>query len=77
MDEILFKALDGVFKGFGQYGDYPDDEIFKVLALVAIRDFEEMDTDGYLRDCDIRSIERAVQCIIGGSCILPLEVKCC
>ena len=77
MEEILFKALNQLFKGFEQYGDYPDEEMFKVLALVAIDHFVEADYDGYLTDKDMRQIERAIECIIGEGCLLPLKVNCC
>lgn len=77
MDEILFGALNLLFKDFEQYGNYSDGEIFKVLAMVAIRDMLEMDTDGYIKDCDIRHIQRATECIVGVGCLMPLKTKCC
>lgn len=77
MDEILFKAVNTIFRGFEQYGDYPDGETLKVLAIIAIRDMLEIDVDGYLTDKDIRQIEKAIECIMGEGCLLPLKVNCC
>ena len=77
MNEILFIALKKLFVGFEQYGNYPDGEVLKVLAVIIIRDMLEMDVDGYLTDRDIRQIEKAIECLMGEGCLLPLKVNCC
>ena len=74
---MLFYALNLLFKNFDQYGNYIEDEIFKVLAMIAIRDMLEMDYYGILTDSDIHSIEKAIECIKGESCLFPIIVECC
>lgn len=77
MEEMLFKALNLLFKNFEQYGIYHETEIFKVLAMTTIRDMLEMDYLGFLSDNDIRHIEKAIECIKGESCLFPIIVECC
>lgn len=77
MEKILFTALNILFKNFEQYGSYHENEIFKVLAMIAIRDMLEMDSLGFLSDNDIRHIEKAIENIRGESCLFPIIVECC
>lgn len=80
MEDILFRAFDTLFKNYDQYGYYNENDVFKALALIIIRDMLLFDFDGYLEDRDIRLVEKSIHCILGEGCMFPLVVnenKCC
>lgn len=79
MEVIILNAISRLFNCFWQYGNYSDDEIHKVLAMIVIRDMLFFD-DSYLSEDNMREIEKAINMLLGESCQLPLTVGkqgCC
>lgn len=75
MEELLFRALQMLFKDYEQYGNYNEKEVQKLIALIFIRDMLMFDFEGFLEDKDIRDIEKAVNCLLGESCILQICIN--
>lgn len=79
MEVIILNAISRLFNCFWQYGNYSDEEIHKVLAMIVIRDMLFFD-DSYLSEDNMREIEKAINMLLGESCQLPLTVGkqgCC
>ena len=79
MEEIVYNAISLLFKDFWQYGNFNEEEIFKILAVIVIRDMLLFD-DCFLKECEIKEIEKAINKLLGESCQLSLRINeqdCC
>lgn len=80
MEEVIFKSLARLFNAYRQYGNFNDEEMFKILSVIIIRDMMLYDCNMFLMENDIREIEKAFFKLLGESCQLPLTIQendCC
>lgn len=80
MEEIIYRSLARLFNAYQQYGNFNDEEMFKILAVIVIREMMLHDNNMFLMSKDIREIEKALYKLLGESCQLPLtiqEFNCC
>ena len=80
MEEIIYRSLARLFNAYQQYGNFNDEEMFKILAVIVISEMMLHDNNMFLMTKDIREIEKALYKLLGESCQLPLtiqEFNCC
>lgn len=70
MDKYVSGLIHRYFRKLSTVGYANDDELMKLLAVVAIFDFTSRDYSGFLSFCDYKIIERALYNLVGG-CELP------
>lgn len=74
MEGTIFHAINSLFVNFREYGNFNDEEIFKILAVTIIRDMLFFDW-GFLEDSDIREVMKAYNKLLGESCQLPMTIQ--
>ena len=66
--EILYKYFNSLaVSGYKNYGN-----VYKILFLVCIEEFIRNDFYGYLTKDDYNKINRALYCIYGTDCLIPV-----
>lgn len=71
MDEILYEVLGKYYHSLELLGYQSYKQSEKLLLLIFYRDFVFHDYRGLLTKEDYHTIERALDCIWGSSCLIP------
>ena len=71
MDEVLYNSLCRYFNALSKLGSMSYSQVDKLLVLIFYKHFVYEDYRGYLSKEDYRSIEMALDCLFGSSCLIP------
>lgn len=71
MDNIVYNAISKYYTALSKLGYYGYGDVFKLLVLCFLRDFVYKDYRGVLSRKDYLTIERALNCLYGSSCLIP------
>jgi len=71
MDEILYNSLSSYYHALSLKGYMPYIDAQKLLILSFYRDFILNDYRGLLSGEDYHTIENALNCLWGSSCLIP------
>ena len=71
MDEMLYSSLSSYFNALEYKGYMPYSEMQKLLVLIFYKDFVYGDYNGLLSKEDYQTIERALDCLYGSTCLIP------
>lgn len=71
MDNILYTALTDYYHTLENTGYMSDAQAKKLLVLVFFRDFIYNDYRGVLTVSEYKTIEEALDCLFGTSCLIP------
>ena len=71
MDNVIYNALCHYYRALERLGYYSYGDVYKLLVLVFLRDFVYQDYRGILSMADYRTIEKALSCLYGTSCLTP------
>lgn len=71
MNEIVYKSLCDYYNVLEKLGYLPYANVFKLLVLIFYRDFVYNDYRGLLSREDYKTIEQALYCIFGSTCLIP------
>lgn len=76
MDEIIYDSILNYFSTLSNLGYINYNDVYKLLFLVAIRDFIYNDFWEYISEEDYREIEKSLYKIFGTSCLIPYPEFC-
>lgn len=71
MDEIIYNALSNYYETLSKTGYMSPKEGQKLMLLIFYRDFVFNDYRGLLSKEDYHTIEKALDCLWGSSCLIP------
>ena len=71
MDEIIYNALNNYYETLSKTGYMSPKEGQKLMLLIFYRDFVFNDYRGLLSKEDYYTIEKALDCLWGSSCLIP------
>ena len=71
MDEVLYNSLCRYFNALSKLGSMSYSQVDKLLVLIFYKHFIYEDYRGYLSKEDYRSIEMALDCLFGSTCLIP------
>ena len=71
MDEVLYNSLCRYFNALSKLGNMSYSQVDKLLVLIFYKHFVYEDYRGYLSKEDYRSIEMALDCLFGSTCLIP------
>ena len=71
MDEVLYNSLCKYFNALSKLGNMSYSQVDKLLVLIFYKHFVYEDYRGYLSKDDYRSIETALDCLFGSTCLIP------
>ena len=71
MDEMIYNALSSYYHALGVKGYMPYKDAQKLLLLIFYRDFIYGDFRGVISREDYKTIERALNCLFGSTCLIP------
>ena len=72
MDEVLYNSLCRYFNALSKLGSMSYSQVDKLLVLIFYKHFVYEDYRGYLSKEDYRSIEMALDCLFGSTCLSRL-----
>jgi hypothetical protein len=71
MDEYIYQSLSHYYTALGKLGYYKSADVKKLLVLLFYRDFVFNDYRGFISRSDYLTIERALNCLFGTTCLMP------
>ena len=71
MDEFVYDAIDKYFSVLGKTGYMNSKSTNGLLVLIFLFNLMYYDYRGYISQEDYRTIERALNCLYGSSCLIP------
>ena len=71
MDKVLYDSLCRYFATLAKVGNVSYNSVDKLLVLMFYKHFVYEDYRGYLSKDDYRSIEMALDCLFGSTCLIP------
>jgi uncharacterized protein (DUF608 family) len=71
MDEYIYQSLSHYYTALGKLGYYKYADVKKLLVLLFYRDFVFNDYRGFISRSDYLTIERALNCLFGTTCLMP------
>lgn len=71
MDEILYNSLSSYYHALELKGYMSERDTLKLLVLIFLRDFVYHDYRGILSREDYFTIEKALDCLYGSTCLIP------
>lgn len=71
MDEMLYGVLTRYYHALGLKGYMPYRDSVKMLVLIFLKDFVLHDFRGTLSKEDYHTIEKALDCLYGTTCLIP------
>ena len=71
MDDVLYNSLCRYFNALSKLGSMSYSQVDKLLVLIFYKHFVYEDYRGYLSKEDYRSIEMALDCLFGSTCLIP------
>ena len=71
MDEYIYQSLSHYYTALGKLGYYKYSDVKKLLVLLFYRDFVFNDYRGFISRSDYLTIEKALNCLFGTTCLIP------
>ena len=71
MDKVLFDSLCRYFATLTRVGNVPYNSVAKLLVLMFYKHFIYEDYRGNLSKKDYSTIEKALDCLFGSTCLIP------
>lgn len=71
MDEFIYNSLSHYFAALCKMGYYKQEDINKLLVLIYLNHILKDDYRGYVSSEDYATIEKALNCLYGTSCLIP------
>lgn len=71
MDEYIYNNIEHYFSALRKMGYYSYKDVYKLLVLVFWYHLLFEDYRGYARREDYRTIEKALNCLYGTTCLIP------
>ena len=71
MDNAIFNAIDTYYKVLARRGYHSYADALRLLVLCFYRDFVFHDYRAILSKEDYHTIEKALNCLFGSSCLIP------
>lgn len=71
MDEFVYNAFCQYFTALSKLGYYRYKDVYKLLVLSFIKDFVYNDYRGLISRDDYHTIEKALKCLYGTTCLIP------
>lgn len=71
MDEYIYQSLSHYYTALGKLGYYKYADVKKLLVLLFYRDFVFNDYRGFISRSDYLTIEKALNCLFGTTCLMP------
>ena len=71
MDKMVYRALCQYFRALSKLGYYKYKDVYKLLVLVFFKDFIYSDYRGLISRADYSTIEKALNCLYGTTCLIP------
>jgi hypothetical protein len=71
MDEILYNSITQYYNTLSKLGHISYDNAYKILLLSFYRDFALNDYRGLISKDDYLTIEKALNCLFGTTCLIP------
>ena len=75
MGNFIYEVLSRYFNTLSVLGYKEYSSVYKVLLLILIKDFIDKDYYGYLTEKDYNTINKALYCIYGTTCLIPYSSK--
>lgn len=72
----ISKSLSTYFKLLTQLGYVKQSDVYKLLVYNFIGELLTEDTKVYISEEDYKSIEQALYCLYGSSCLIPYPLRC-
>ena len=71
MEELVYNALCRYYNTLEKTGYLSYDQVEKLLVLTFFKDFVTTDYRGLITYDDYRTIEQALNCLFGTTCLIP------
>ena len=71
MDEFVYNAVNGYFHTLENFGYSRYRNIRSLLVLIFFYNLIYRDYRGFIKKKDYQTIERAMNCLYGSSCLIP------
>lgn len=75
MSNFIYEVLSRYFNTLSILGYKEYLSVYKVLLLILIKDFIDRDYYGYLTKEDYNTVNKALYCIYGTTCLIPYSGK--
>ena len=71
MDEFIYNSLLHYFSALCKTGYYKQGDVNKLIVLIYLNTLLTEDFRGYVSEEDYATIEKALNCLYGTSCLIP------
>ena len=71
MDEFIYNSLSHYFSALCKTGYYKQGDVNKLIVLIYLNTLLTEDFRGYVGEEDYTTIEKALNCLYGTSCLIP------
>ena len=71
MDEMVYNSLCQYFRALSKLGYYKYTDVYKLLVLIFFKNFIYSDYNGLISKADYNTIEKALRCLYGTTCLIP------